>query len=219
MLRDVTCRTARSRAKPYRLTDGHGLYLDVRPSSRKFWRLRYEVERGGQHVEQLFKLGEYVAKPSSVESVAISRQADGFLTLAEARAERDRVRGLVRQGLCPLQERKRSVATLRRESATTLTTVAEDWLTSRAWEEATRSRRRRMLERTVLVVLGDLPIKSITSQQLLDVLQSIAGRNGLSVAAEARRTVSSIYGYAIATLRAEIDPMRPIQRALPANKT
>ena len=213
---------AKRGVRPYRLTDGHGLYLDVRPSGRKFWRVRYELVHGKKRVEQLHTLGEFIVAASTRgedDEAAQLRRRGGFLTLAEARSERDRVRGLVRQGRSPLQERKRHVAMQRKDSATTLAGVAEEWLASKQWEEVTQTRRRRMLERVVMGRLGDLPIKTISSQQLLEVLRQAASTNGPTVAAEARRSLSGIFGYAIATLRAENDPVRPIQRALPPNKT
>ena len=152
------------------MPDGHGLYLDVRPSGRKFWRVRYELVQGKKRVEQLHTLGEFIVAASTRgedDEAAQLRPRGGFLPLAEARLERGRVRGLVRHGRSPLQERKRHVAMQREDSATTLAGVAEEWLASKHWEEVTQTRRRQMLERVVMDRLGDLPIKTITSQQLL----------------------------------------------------
>jgi hypothetical protein len=40
-LSDAAIRAAKPRAKPFRLFDGTGLYLDVQPSGSKLWRLKY----------------------------------------------------------------------------------------------------------------------------------------------------------------------------------
>ena len=66
--------------------------------------MRYEVVVAGKRLERLYTLGDFVLAPNteSPES-ATQRQAGGQYTLAEARLERDRVRGLIRQGLCPTQ--------------------------------------------------------------------------------------------------------------------
>ena len=108
MLSIVQCRQAKPKAKPYKLTDSNGLYLEVRPSGGKFWRFRYEVMFGGKRKEKLYSLGDFMLPPraESEEEAHIRRQGRR-LTLAEARMERDRVRGIIRQGLCPTQERKR----------------------------------------------------------------------------------------------------------------
>jgi hypothetical protein len=48
-LTDTKIRSAKPTEKPYKLLDGHGLYLDVRPSGSKIWRYRYWItpERDG----------------------------------------------------------------------------------------------------------------------------------------------------------------------------
>lgn len=107
----------------------------------------------------------------------------------------------------------------RDESATTFSLGAEEWMATKAWEDRTRGRRRQLLERVVFPHIGTLRIKSISSKQLLELLLLARQNNGPSVAAEAKRTLSGIFGHAIATLRIEQEPVRPIREALPPNKT
>ena len=40
MLTDMALRRAKAQEKAYLLTDERGLYVEVRPTGRKFWRLR-----------------------------------------------------------------------------------------------------------------------------------------------------------------------------------
>ena len=51
------------------------------------------------------------------------------------------------------------------------------------------------------------------------MLTSAARQNGPSVAAEAKRSMAGVFDLAMATLRAERDPVYPARRALPPNKT
>jgi len=51
------------------------------------------------------------------------------------------------------------------------------------------------------------------------VLETAARRNGLTVAAEAKRTMSGVFELAVSTLRADTDPVYPVRKAVPANKT
>ena len=39
-LSDTRIRNAKPSEKPYKLTDGGGLYLEVKPTGRKLWRYR-----------------------------------------------------------------------------------------------------------------------------------------------------------------------------------
>jgi len=76
-----------------------------------------------------------------------------------------------------------------------------------------------MLNRVVLPKIGMLPVKSITPAHILDVLNTSAKKNGLTVAAEAKRTVSGVFELAVSTLRADSDPVYPVRKAIPINKT
>ena len=89
----------------------------------------------------------------------------------------------------------------------------------RDWEEVTRNRRRNMLQRIVFPKLGKYPVRDITPAHILDVLKSAAKNNGPTVAAEAQRTMSGVFDLAISTLRADTNPVYPVRKALPANKT
>ena len=64
-----------------------------------------------------------------------------------------------------------------------------------------------------------LPVREITTHHILKILQETAKRGAPTVAAEARRTISSVFELAVATLRADSDPVWPVRKALPANKT
>jgi integrase len=59
----------------------------------------------------------------------------------------------------------------------------------------------------------------VTPVHVLDVLNAALKKNGPSVAAEAKRTMSAVFELAVSTLRAETDPVYPVRKALPANKT
>ena len=40
-LRDITIKNAKPKEKPYPLSDGQSLYIEVMPNGGKYWRLRY----------------------------------------------------------------------------------------------------------------------------------------------------------------------------------
>jgi hypothetical protein len=46
MLTDTQCRNAKPKDKPYKLLDGKGLYLEVKPNGVKAWRYRFELREG-----------------------------------------------------------------------------------------------------------------------------------------------------------------------------
>lgn len=216
MLTDTRCRNAKPQEKPYKLADANGLLLEVKPNGVKAWRYRFKI--GGK--ESMYAIGEYCSAPTGeTEDEAKLRRAGGKLTLAEAREERLKARGLVKQGINPAHQRQLSKIKREQEMATTFEAVANEWLGLRDWEDVTKKRRLDMLTRVVFPKIGSLPVRMVTPAHILDLLKTSASRNGPSVAAEAKRTMSAIFEFAISTLRAEADPVYPVRKALPANKT
>jgi len=220
MLTDTQCRNAKPKAKPYKLTDAQGLYLEVKPNGVKAWRYRFELVKDGQRKESVFALGDYVTAPTAERAEAAqARRAGGRLTLAEAREERTKARALVKQGINPVQQRQLDRIKREQDSSNTFEAVAREWLALKDWEQVTKDRRLDMLARVAFPKIGALPVRQVTPAHILDVLTEAAKKNGPTVAAEARRSMSGVFELAISTLRADVDPVHPVRKALPANKT
>ncbi len=198
MLTDIHCRSAKPRERLYRLNDRDGLYLEVKPNGVKAFRFRFKL--GGK--ESMMALGEYPAT-----------------TLSEAREKAQLARKLVKEGINPVHQKQLDRARLELDRSNTLEVIASEWLATKDWEDITKMRRLDMLRRVVFPSLGKLPVRTITSHQVLHILQSTHARGAPSVAAEAKRTLSSIFQFAVSTLRADIDPVWPVRNALPKNKT
>lgn len=220
MLTDTKCRTAKPKDKPYKLPDGKGLYLEVKPNGVKAWRYRFKLAREGVIKESVFAIGDYVTAPNGeTPEASQSRRAGGGFTLAEARDERAKARALVKQGINPAHNRQLERVKREQDSANTFEAVAREWVALKTWEPITKKRRLDMLARVVFPKIGVLPVKQITPAHILDVLKTAAKKNGPSVAAEAKRTMSGVFELAVATLRADNDPTYPVRKALPVNKT
>lgn len=198
MLTDAHCRAAKPKEQLYRLNDFRGLYLEVKPNGVKAWRYRFKLAGKGSW----FALGDY---PS--------------VSLAEARDKCEEARKLVKQGINPVQNRQVERIKREQDSANTFEAVAKEWLALKDWEEVTKRRRLDMLQRVVFPSIGKMPVRQITPAHVLDILSKTAKRGAPTVAAEAKRTMSGIFELAVATLRADNDPVWPVRKALPANKT
>lgn len=84
-LTEAICNGASAKAKPYKLFDGEGLYLEIMPNESKLWRLKYRFE--GR--EKRLALGVYP-----------------HVKLAEARNDKRLARKQLKAGLDPSQLRK-----------------------------------------------------------------------------------------------------------------
>ena len=76
---------AKPKTKPYKLSDGDGLYLFVQPNGSKWWRFRYQFDRK----EKMLSLGTYPE-----------------VSLASARDKRADARQLAAAGIDPSEQRK-----------------------------------------------------------------------------------------------------------------
>src|SRR5205807_2616418 len=130
-LTDTRIRNTKSIAKPRKLTDAKGLYLEVRPTGAKLWRYRYRIAgkdkvTGKEKLkENVFAAGEYVQAPyGETAERAAARVRAGQLTLDEARAKRAEWRGLVKRGIHPSHQRQTEVAETIAAGANTFELIA-----------------------------------------------------------------------------------------------
>jgi hypothetical protein len=181
-LKDTQIKNAKPAAKPYKLTDGEGLHIEIKPTGAKLWRLRYRLH--GK--ESVYSIGKYPA-----------------VSLSQAREERGEARELVRQGINPSQHRKLEKVKRVHESRNTFKAVADDWLERNiaTWEEQTYLQRSRLLTGDVFPQIGRLPIREIGATQVLGIIQTIE-RRAPSMAIIAQQAISAIFRLAIITLRA-----------------
>ncbi|GAB4527046.1 MAG: integrase arm-type DNA-binding domain-containing protein [Amphiplicatus sp.] len=197
MLTDVKCRTAKPRAKRYKLADGGGLYLEVLPSGNRSWRFRYRLA-GRQKV---LVIGLYPA-----------------VSLAAARRARDEAKRQLMEGVDPAEQKRleRLAEAVRR--ATTFKAVASELIAKRAREgaaEATLTKLRWLLL-DLAAPLADRPVAEITTPELLAVLRKVEARGRLESARRLRSACGRVFRHAVATGRAERDPAADLKDALAA---
>lgn len=194
---DAALRAAKPAVKPFKIAAGGGLYLEVMPGGSKLWRWKYRI--GGK--ENRLAVGAY---PD--------------LLLSAAREKAEVARKLVKAGIHPSHQKQLDRIKVEHENANTFEAVAREWLALKDWEQVTKDKRLQMLERVVFPSIGLLPVRQIVPAHILDILKKTA-KNAPTVAAEAQRTMSGIFELAISTLRADTDPVYPVRKALPTNKT
>lgn len=218
MLGDTTIRNTKATVSPIKLTDGNGLFIEIRPNGSKLWRYRYKID--GK--ENLFAMGEYCQPPlGEDEEEARARREGRRFTLAEARAERERCRGLVKQGIHPSHQKR--TETLRRsvESASTFKTVAETWIeeNEKDWSESYLRQIKQRFAGDAYPYIGFLPIKTVTPAHVKDVLKRVEKRGAPSVAKLLRTWIGGVFRYAAGELMVETDPTWPLRNTIKTPKT
>ena len=198
-LSDTTIRTAKPADKPHRLFDGGGLYLEVSPAGGKLWRLKYR--HGGK--EKRLALGAY---PDT--------------GLKDARDKREAARKLLAAGVDPGEQRKAAKAAGEQRSANSFEVIAREWHAkqSTTWVELHASRIMLRMENDIFPWLGSRPIADITAKEFLATVNRIVDRGAVESAHRVLQNCGQVVRYAIATGRAERNPVADLRGALPPVK-
>lgn len=194
-LTDVAIRNAKPEAKPKRLSDGGGLYLEISPAGGKLWRLKYRF--GGK--EKRLALGIYPT-----------------ITLAEARERREAARKLLAHGTDPGNAKKEAQAKAI-EKTITFEAVARDWFVRyrRGVDESTSETVMHRLEMDIFPWIGDRPIKEITTPELLSVLQRVEDRGAVETARRDMQKCSAIFRHAVITGHTENNVAEALRGVIP----
>jgi len=184
---------AKPKDKPYKLADGGGLYLHVKPNG-KYWRYKYRFA----NKEKLLALGVY---PDT--------------SLADVRKSHQASRKSLANGIDPNAAKQAQKAADQGTSANSFEVVALEWLHKRgAKSEGGDKRLNRLLQKDLFPYIGKRPISKITSPDLLKALRRIESRGAVNTAHRAKQAAGMVFRYAVATGRAERDPSVDLKDAL-----
>jgi integrase len=170
---------ARRREKRYEIADAGcvGLYLQVQPSGKKGWAVRYRLD----------------GKPAKYTL------PDG-LGLAAARTAASEIRQKVEQGIDPSGERKAAKAAAEIAAGTTVRAVAEAYLRQQeAKPEGERLRtigqRRATCERLIFPKIGVRPVGQLRRGEIIKLLDEVEIERGGRMADETLGCLSVILGW------------------------
>ena len=194
-LSDAKARNAKSKARPYKISDGEGLFLVVMPSGSKYWRLRYFY--AGK--EKMLALGVYPE-----------------VSLADARDKRAQARKVLAAGNDPSNVKREAKRLIKQRNANSFESVAREWYEKgkHTWAASSVIDKLARLEHHVFPKLGPRPIADITPPDVLDMLRAIEARGTLETAKRVMQMCGQIFMYAIATGRAQRNPVPDLRGAL-----
>ena len=187
MLTELQVKGAKPKDKTYMVRDDRGLYLRVDASGRKYWILRYWEQKK----EHQLSLGSYPE-----------------ISLKDARLKRDEIQTARAKGESPLRRAS--------EAPQTLSDVADEWLTVRM-KDRDKDYLQTIcfrLNKYVLPILGSLPLREITSGNILQICRRIEATGRDETAKRVRAVIGQIYRYAIAAGYTDSDPTAALLGAL-----
>jgi len=181
--------------KAYALSDSGGLFLDVLPTGGKVWRMKYWMD--GKRTKVTF--GPYPA-----------------LSLKDARERRDDARKMLANGIDPGAAKQAQKAARAEAAANSLEAIAREWFAKREaeWVPSYSVKVKAWLEGDVYPWIGAKPIKEVTAPMVLDCLRRVEERGAVESAHRIQQQLGQVFRYAIATGRAENNPVPNLRGAL-----
>lgn len=192
-LTDTAVRKAKPTDKTQRLFDGGGLYLEITPAGGKRWRQKYRF--AGK--EKLLAHGIY---PD--------------VSLAEARERRDNARKLLANGVDPSQHRRATKAAGIERAGNSFEVISREWLAKRDWVPNYTAKVTAWLDNDVFPYIGSRPIAELTAPEFLRIGRRIEERGAIESAHRVLQNCGQVMRYAIATGRADRNPVADLKGAL-----
>lgn len=175
-LSDTKLRSLRGKSAPYSIADGGGLFVEVLPSGKRVWRLRYRLNDRQEKVT----LGEYPA-----------------FSLGDARGWREACRERIARGDSPMVAKRR--AKEQTKGAHTVEAFAELWLTEVVAQDVKDSGTiRRVLKKDVVPVIGRKRLGEVTPLDVQGIAERIKARGADQMALVTRNILKRMFAYAMA---------------------
>jgi len=194
-LKPATIDNAKPKEKPYSLTDGGGLLIEVLTSGSKVWRFKYHLDGKREKVT----IGSYPE-----------------IGIKAARDRHEELRVLVERGQSPAKAKQADQAERKQEAERAVTFEAY----SRVWIQDTlfyrsagyRAQTTRWLDQHINPKIGDMALADVKPRHVLEIIE---GHKATPVMADRLRVIiQQIYNFAIRRLLVEHNPALPIKGAI-----
>lgn len=196
-LNDTFIKQAKPSGKPAgdKHTDGDGMYLLIKPTGGKYWRMDYTIH--GKR--KTLAIGVYPAT-----------------SLAQARKLRLSAREQIAQGIDPSAAKQEAKQAHKLAAANTFETVAREFhqLKADTWSESYAAKWLRLQELYLFPEIGRLPIDAIKPPTLLKALRKVEAKGILSTCEDLKQSAGQVFRYGVQTGRCERDIAADLRGAL-----
>ena len=192
---DATLQALQPKPRPYRMSFGDGLYVEVRPQGSKLWRMAYRY----QGRQKTYAIGVFPE-----------------VTSRKAIKEVERARRLLSSGVDPSAAKIAAKAVAPTTDGETFEQVARRWHAAHS-ENLDPGYAKRLwtrIEVDILPSLGKLAIDGIEPPVALAAVRKVEERGALTLARRCKSHISEIVRFAIAEGKAQRDPTQDIRGAL-----
>ena len=200
-LTDKKIQNSKQKEKKYKLSDGGGLFLEIRPNGSKLWRLSYRIN-GKSKEYAIGTLQEY--------------------SLKEARERREELKKLVARGI-DINEQKKQNKLLQKEvtekKENTFYKISQSWLNDyikrKELSEDYGKKLGNALNNYIYPSIKNKSIDEVTRKDIIKILEYVADTRGLRETAHRLYTqLNSIYMYAVTHEYVRLNIIRDIDKSI-----
>jgi hypothetical protein len=193
-LSDTEIKNAKPKEKTYRLADGGGLYVEIKPEGGKYWRMKYRYAG----MEKRLAIGVY---PDT--------------TLKAAREAASEAKKQLAQGIDPSIEKRHRKLEQQNRAANSFEAVAMEWYGKHpTWKPTHSDKILARLKNYLFPYLGRRPIQEITGPELLACLNRIEKLQKIETAHRVKQIAGQVFRYGIATGKCGYDVSAGLKGAL-----
>ena len=199
-LTDTQCRNAKPADKQYKLTDGGGLTLLVKPNGTKLWQYRFKL--AGK--EGTYSIGEY-------PQVGL---ADARTAMAAAKAQ-------VKVGANPNHAKQAERLANQAAGENTFKAIAEQWLATKKvnWADSTYKQCRTVMDGDVFPKIGKMAIRDVQPPHILSLVKDVEKRGAETLATLILQWVGAVFTFAGRHLLVDSNPVSVLAGVVTKPKT
>ena len=189
MLNDTQVRNLRPKHKLYRVSDSHGLCIEINPNGSKLWRHRYRFNNKAT----MMALGTYLE-----------------VSLLDARQARDRNKQLLKQGINPKFPKINSYRDNPDEISfkgmflNWLNNKKDEWTPGYAEDTVQRA------NSYLLPIIGKMPIDQINSPIMLKLLLEIQDKGLLDTLQKVKGIANGVFSHSVGMGIITVNPVRDL---------
>ncbi len=178
----IEIKNLKPKSKPYKVSDSDGLYLEVKPSGKKYWRLKYRIH--GK--ENRISLGAF---PD--------------VSILQAREASIKEKKAIMDGIDPALQRKRDKINALHQAKNDFESVAREWhqINYPRWKKRHADEILRRMEANLFPHIGRIPVAELTAPEVLHCLRKLEERKAYEMAKRCQQLCDQVMRFSVQTGR------------------
>lgn len=192
------------RSKAYKLYDGNGLLLRVKPNGTKIWEFKYRYFKGGKKVEKMLSIGVW-----------------DEVSLKDARAKCVEAKKLMDENKDPAAVKQQQKVLVKANSNNSFEAVARNWheLNIGKWTKRHAAKLLRRLELHIFPGVGGKPVAEISALEVVELIRVLEKENKTETTHKILQDCRAVFQHAFLHQKIQFNPLSDLRGLLKPHVT